>query len=91
MNNQEIMVLNDLFNVWYEQQLQFFVASHPEIKKQPELWKNLKFDLHQAKVDAVRKTEETVVKYECPSRLQTTADVLCMGRTTVHDLLKMEY
>ena len=86
-----IMILNDEYNEWYRGKIQEFIKNTPDIAKHPELWENFKFDLRQAKIDSAHITEEVVVFYECPSRLQTTADILCIGRTTVHDLLKKEY
>lgn len=90
MNETQSMVLNDDFNEWYESKIQKFVQLNPDIKKRPDKWNSFKFDLTQAKKDAIHITDNTVSFYECPSRLQTTADIHCIGRTTVHDLLKSE-
>ena len=83
--------LNDLFNHWYNDQYQQFIALNPDIKQHPEKWSDFKFDLNQAKRDAVRISDSFLTIYECPSRLQTNADIHCIGRTTVYDLQKNEY
>ena len=91
MNEAQSVFLNDEYNEWYRAKIRLFKQQHPELKKHPELWENFKFDINQVKIDSVRITEEEVVISECPSRLQTTADILCIGRTTTYDLLKKEY
>lgn len=80
--------LNDKFNAWYKAQYEAFIALNPDIKEHPEKWDNFKFDLNQAKSDAVCITDDILATCNCPSRLQTNADIHCIGRTTVYDLQK---
>ena len=85
------IVLNDEYNEWYKHKIQEFLTNTPDIKKHPEKWRNFKFDLNQAKIDTIQITDTEVVMSESPSHLQTTADIHCIGRTTVYDLSKKDY
>ena len=91
MEESDIFCLNDKFNEWYRAQYEAFIAQNPTIKELPEKWNNFKFDLNQAKIDAVKIADDVLATCECPSRLQTNADIHCIGRTTVYDLQKKEY
>ena len=86
-----IMVLNDEYNQWYECKIKKFMENTPNLKKHPEKWNNFKFDLNQLKRDTVQITDSCMAISECPSRLQTAADIHCLGRTTVYDLIKKTY
>ena len=86
-----IMVLNDEYNDWYRGKIQEFIKNTPDIKKHPEKWGNFKFDLHQAKIDTCHITDDEVTKTDCPSHLQTDADILCIGRQTVYENIKRKY
>ena len=91
MEENNNFCLNDKFNEWYKAQYAAFIAFNPDIKEHPEKWENFKFDLNQAKVDSVLIADEVLATCNCPSRLQTNANIHCIGRTTVFDLQKKQY
>ena len=91
MEENNNFCLNDKFNEWYKAQYAAFIAFNPDIKEHPEKWDNFKFDLNQVKVDSVLIADEVLATCNCPSRLQTNANIHCIGRTTVFDLQKKQY
>ena len=86
-----IMFLNDEYNEWYRGKIQEFVKRTSDLKKHPEKWENFKFDINQAKIDTCLITDDEVVKTECPSHLQTDANILCIGRQTVYENINKGY
>ena len=83
-------VLNEKFNEWYRNELRAFIEEN-DVKNHPERIKDFKFDLTQMKIDTCRITDEEVVTAGIESHLQTDADILCIGRSTVYDNINYVY
>ena len=67
MKEHHDFCLNDKFNAWYKAQYAAFIALNPDIKEHPEKWDSFKFDLNQAKADAVCITDDILATCNCPS------------------------
>lgn len=84
------LVLNQKFREWYLAELSAFIEEN-DVRQNPDLLKDFVFDLNEAKIDVCKITDDMAITIGCKSHLQTTADMLCIGRKTVHRKTKEVY
>ena len=84
------LVLNDSYNEWYRTQLRNYIIAN-DVKKYSERIKGFKFDLNQQKIDTIKITDDELAKVNISARLQTGADIHCIGRQTFYDNKNKEY
>ncbi len=84
------LVLNDIYNEWYETQLRNYIIEN-DVEKHPERLREFFFDLNQLKIDTIKITDSILAELNVQARLQTNADIHCIGRQTVYDNINKAY
>ncbi len=90
MQTNYSLVLNGKFNEWYRNELRTFIIDN-DVKNYPERITGFKFDLNQQKIDTIKITDDELAKINISARLQTGADIHCIGRRTFYDNKNKEY
>ena len=78
------IVLNEKFNTWYKNELRTFIIEN-DVKHHPERIKGFIFDLNEQKIDTIKITDDELARINISARTQTTADIHCIGTTTVKE------
>ena len=77
-------VLNEKYNTWYRNELRTFIIEN-DVKHYPERICGFIFDLNEQKIDTIKITDDELAVINIPARTQTTADIHCIGTTTVKE------
>ena len=82
---KQTLNLNEKCNEWLEKEMVNYVDGNPDNMD------TILFDFNQFKKDTICMVDTLACQLQCKAHLQKTADVLCLGRITIHRIIKEKW